>query len=160
MLKYLIPRIAWADLPPMFGMAFLGAIVAGMYGVLHDQITFSIGPEYFTNLKFQQFYADFLVDTSVCFMYWSSYPLGGVGFVIAWFLSRRLIPKQPRGLAYRGIFTGFAIVFGGIIAGLGGYFYGIWRGPVDYSGWWHTSLPNYLLGHLCVWHTFMQKSLH
>jgi len=29
MLKYLVPRIVLADLPPMFGVAFIGAIIAG-----------------------------------------------------------------------------------------------------------------------------------
>ena len=55
MLKYLIPRIALRDLPPMLGAALVGAIIAGVYGMLHDQITFSISPEYFTKLKFEQF---------------------------------------------------------------------------------------------------------
>ena len=139
MLKYLVPKIALADLPPMFGMAFLGAIVAGMYGILHDHITFSIGPEYFTNLKFKQFhYADFGLGERVFVSCIGFLATWWVGFIIAWFLSRRLIPNQPREIAYRGIYMGFAIVFGcGIVAGFGGYFYGLWRGPdSDYSGWW------------------------
>ncbi len=35
----------------------LGALAAGLYGVLHDQITYSIAPEYFTHMKFEQFHA-------------------------------------------------------------------------------------------------------
>jgi hypothetical protein len=31
------------------------ALIAGMYGVLHDQITYSISPEYFTKFKYDQF---------------------------------------------------------------------------------------------------------
>ena len=54
------PRIELRLLPRMLGIAFLGAIVGGLYGILHDQITYSISPEYFTRLKFFQFhYADF-----------------------------------------------------------------------------------------------------
>jgi hypothetical protein len=30
--------------------------IAGIYGFLHDQISYTVSPEYFTKLKFQQFY--------------------------------------------------------------------------------------------------------
>ena len=44
----------------MFGFAVTGALIAGAYGILHDQITYTISPEYFTKLKFEQFhYANF-----------------------------------------------------------------------------------------------------
>ncbi len=36
-------------------IALLSAIAGAAYGVLHDQITFSISPEYFTKFKFYQF---------------------------------------------------------------------------------------------------------
>ena len=55
MLKYLIPRIALRDLPPMLAAGLVGAVIAGVYGTLHDQFTFTISPEYFTKLKFDQF---------------------------------------------------------------------------------------------------------
>lgn len=138
MLKYLIPRIALADLPPMFGMAFVGAIIAGVYGILHDHVTYSIGPEYFTNLKFKQFhYADFGLGDRFFVSCIGFLATSWVGFVIAWFLSRRFIPNQTRAVAYRGILKGFAIVFAvGILAGIAGYLYGFWRGPdADYSAW-------------------------
>jgi predicted ribosomally synthesized peptide with SipW-like signal peptide len=32
----------------MLAIAFVGALVAGTYGVFHDQVTYSISPEYFT----------------------------------------------------------------------------------------------------------------
>jgi hypothetical protein len=34
---------------------FISIIVAGIYGVIHDQITYSISPEYFTKFKYRQF---------------------------------------------------------------------------------------------------------
>ncbi|MEM8859405.1 MAG: signal peptide-containing protein [Chloroflexota bacterium] len=33
----------------------LSAIIGGIYGVLHDQISYTFSPEYFTQLKFEQF---------------------------------------------------------------------------------------------------------
>lgn len=34
---------------------FIAIILSGLYGIIHDQITFTISPEYFTRLKFGQF---------------------------------------------------------------------------------------------------------
>ena len=34
---------------------FITIILAGLYGIIHDQITYSISPEYFTKFKYQQF---------------------------------------------------------------------------------------------------------
>ena len=138
MLKYLIPRIDLADLPAMFAMAFAGAILAGVYGVLHDHITYSIGPEYYTNLKFKQFqFADFGCGDRVFVSCIGFLATWWVGFIIGWFLSRRLIPNQLPGIAFRSVFRGVAIVFAcGALAGMVGYLYGLWRGPdSDYSAW-------------------------
>ena len=40
----------------MIGFTLVGAILAGLYGILHDQITFRISKEYFTRNKFDQFH--------------------------------------------------------------------------------------------------------
>lgn len=138
MLKYLVPRIAWRDLPPMFGMACVGAVIASVYGILHDQITYTIGPEYFTKFKFKQFhYADFGFGNRIFAACIGVLATWWVGFVIAWFLSRQLIPNRDRKIAYRAILNGFFIVFACcIISGAIGYTYGAWRGPdADYSDW-------------------------
>ena len=34
---------------------FVSIILAGLYGILHDQVTYTIGPEYFTKFKYDQF---------------------------------------------------------------------------------------------------------
>lgn len=39
----------------LIGIVILTPLVAGLYGVLHDQFTYSISPEYFTRFKFYQF---------------------------------------------------------------------------------------------------------
>ncbi len=41
-----------AILPVLFGFS---CVVAGLYGALHNQISYSVGPDYFHNLKFLQF---------------------------------------------------------------------------------------------------------
>lgn len=141
MLKYLVPRIALADLPSMVGVAFVGAIVAGGYGILHDQITYSISPEYFTKLKFEQFhYANCGFSDRVFVGIIGFLATWWVGLVGGWFLARRLIPGQPRSQAYRQIRNGFVCIFAfGLLFGLSGYAYGLWRGQdADYSSWRST----------------------
>jgi hypothetical protein len=138
MIQYLIPCIARADWRPMLGVATCGGIVAGLYGVLHDQVTYAISPEYFTKLKFQQFaYADFGLGDRVLVAVIGFLATWWVGFLAAWFLARRYLPNQPRATAYRQIRRGFLCVFGAaLICGAGGFAYGLWRGPAaDYSSW-------------------------
>ena len=136
MLRYLIPQIARADLPGMIWVSLSGAVIAGGYGTIHDQFTYSISPEFFTKLKFQQFYyADFGFGDRVFAALVGFLATWWAGLIIAWFLARRLLPGQPRAHAYRQIRSGFSCVFAiGMLAGLLGYFYGLWRGPDgDYS---------------------------
>jgi hypothetical protein len=138
MLKYLVPRIALGDLPSICGVALIGAVIAGVYGVIHDQITYAISPEYFTHMKFRQFhFADVglgnrAFDATIGFLAASS-----VGLIIAWFLARRLIPHQPRSDAYRQVGWGLACVFAfGVSSWLLAFAYGLWCGPdADYSSW-------------------------
>jgi hypothetical protein len=138
MLQYIVPQMALADLPSMCRVALIGAMIAGVYGVLHYQITYSISPEYFTNLKFEQFHwadvglGDRVFASTIGFLATSC-----VGLISAWFLARRFIPRQPRSHAYRQICMGFACVLAcGMSFGLLGFAYGLWRGPVaDYSSW-------------------------
>lgn len=33
----------------------LGPIIGGLYGIIHDQLTYTISPEYYTKFKFYQF---------------------------------------------------------------------------------------------------------
>lgn len=43
----------------LFSSTFLiSALIAGVYGIIHDQITYTISPEYFTRFKYIQFNAN------------------------------------------------------------------------------------------------------
>ncbi|MGV3459640.1 MAG: hypothetical protein ACO1N9_04205 [Flavobacterium sp.] len=39
----------------IFAITIISAIIAGIYGIFHDQITYTISPEYYTKFKFIQF---------------------------------------------------------------------------------------------------------
>jgi hypothetical protein len=119
-------------------VAIVGGLVAGAYGIVHDQITYTISPEYFTNLKFHQFrYANFGMGDRVFASTIGFLATWWVGFIAAWLLARRLIPDQPRQAAFGQICKGivcilaFAFSFGCLA-----YLFGLWRGPdADYSNW-------------------------
>ena len=122
----------------MLAFAGLGSLIAGVYGILHDQITYSIGPEYFINFKFEQFqWANLRLGNTVFVSCIGFLATWWVGLVCGWILARRMIPDQDRRVAVCKILTGFVIIFAtGIAFGIGGYFYGNLRGPEgDYSAW-------------------------
>jgi hypothetical protein len=135
---YILPRIPLADLPALLAFTLAGCLVAGCYGVLHDQITFWIGPEYFYNFKFHQFsYADLGLGDRVFVSCIGFLATWWVGLIIGWILARRILSTCPKRTAYQRICAGFLIVFAtAASAGILGYLYGLWRGPdADYSAW-------------------------
>ena len=119
----------WRLLP-----AFLVACmaVAGVFGILHDQISFSVSPEYYTHFKFRQFHLldldwpDRVRAGMVGFMacWWMGIPLGIALFTAAW--------RKPTLLSMRhAMWSSLPIMMGVTLAvsllGLA------W-------GWWHVTL--------------------
>jgi hypothetical protein len=74
--------------------ALCGAFVAGCFGIVHDQITFTISPEYFTRMKFDQFrWAEvglpervFVAEIGFLATWW-------VGLIAGWFFARIAVRK-------------------------------------------------------------------
>jgi hypothetical protein len=120
----------------MLGYSVLGAVWAGLYGVLHDQVTYSISHEYFTRLKFAQFhYADFGLPPRVFVAEIGFLATWWVGFVAAWFIARITVPAFPRAAAFRHSVRGFLIIFAfAFAAGIVGYLLSLLHGS-DYSAW-------------------------
>ena len=130
------PKIRFARLPAMLGCAVLGALLAGLYGILHDQITYSISHEYFTRLKFTQFhYADFGLPPRAFVAEIGFLATWWVGFLAGWFIARITVPGLPRAAAFRFSLHGFLIIFAfALAAAFVGYGLSRLRGP-DYSSW-------------------------
>ncbi|WAC21301.1 hypothetical protein OVA24_07875 [Luteolibacter sp. SL250] len=102
------PRQAWL----MAKMAVAGALVSGCYGILHDQITYTISPEYFTRFKFDQFRAaDFGLHERIFVAEIGFLATWWVGFFAGWFLGRIAVPAWPAGVAWRKVGQGFLLVF-------------------------------------------------
>ncbi len=70
--------------------AFWGCLVFGSYGAAFDQLTYSISPEYFTLLKFDQFaWANPGLENPRWFVSLIGFiAAGGGGFISGWILAR------------------------------------------------------------------------
>jgi hypothetical protein len=136
MMSILYPRLQFASLPAMLGYAAVGAVLAGLYGIVHDQVTYSISPEYFTRLKFTQFhYADFGLPARVFVAGIGFLATSWVGLVAGWFIARVSVPACSRPQAFRCCACGFLIVLAcALWAAIVGYILGLFHGS-DYSTW-------------------------
>src|SRR4029079_11000585 len=134
-------------LPAMLGIAAFGAVLAGCYGALHDQISYTISPEYFTKVKFEQFrYADFgwpprVMASEVGFL--ASWWVGMIGGGI---LARVGLDQLPATTRKKGIASAFAIVFiTALLFGIVGMSLGFLESRSnDLSGWMHWQLELHL----------------
>jgi hypothetical protein len=110
----------------MLVIAFIGGLVGGLYGVFHDQVTYSLSPEYFTRMKFEQFRtADFGYPERVFVAEIGFLASWWVGLLSAWFFARLAIPAWPPGLARRKIAEAFGIILlTAFSLGVLGYFVG------------------------------------
>jgi hypothetical protein len=121
----------------MFAISIAGAIVAALYGAVHDQLSFAISPEYFTQMKFGQFHwADlgwpprvFASVVGVLGTWWA-------GLVAGWFLARAGLDELPVPKRHRIAVRAFAIVGGGAsLFGAVGFALGAVASRGDLSGW-------------------------
>lgn len=97
-MRLLFPKFTAREFAFLLSCAASGALVAGVYGVVHDQITYTLSPEYFTKFKFQQFaWADFGFPTRVFVAEIGFLATWWVGFIAGWFLGRiALKHESPR----------------------------------------------------------------
>lgn len=134
----IVPVVRSEDWPELLRTVVLASGLAAIYGAMHDQVTYSIGPEYFLNFKFHQFaYADlalgdrlFAATVGVLATWW-------VGLTAGWLLARRCVESRPATVVRPLIHRGLAIVFAcGLVGSFSGCAYGFWRGPAaDDSVW-------------------------
>jgi hypothetical protein len=130
-MNLLYPKIPLNRWPAMLGIAGLGAIIAGLYGIVHDQVTYSISAEYFTRLKFMQFHwanlglplRFFVAEIGFLATWW-------VGFFAGWVLARVMAPHaQPRQIFALSL-RGFVLVVGfALAAACTAYIFGRTQNP-------------------------------
>jgi hypothetical protein len=96
----------------MLAIAALGAVVAGTYGALHDQVSYAISPEYFTKMKFRQFaWADAGWPPRAYASVIGFLGTWWVGLFAGWFLARAGLAELPEPTRRRCLVRSFGIVF-------------------------------------------------
>jgi hypothetical protein len=123
----------------MFLVTLAGALLAGAYGVLHDQVTYRISEEYFTRNKFDQFYyarpasgseLEFASRIGFLATWW-------VGALTAWGLARVSVAQVGRVAPVRVMGIAFVIVFStSALVAVGGWLWGLWRTRTGYAMGW------------------------
>lgn len=130
-MNLLYPKLPLSRVPAMLRIACLGALIAGLYGILHDQITYSISPDYFTRMKFRQFHwANFGFPVRVFVAEIGFLASWWVGMFGGWALARVSIRVPQVEQMFPIAWRGFAIVFGfAAVAAVIGYFIGVISNP-------------------------------
>jgi hypothetical protein len=104
---------------------FCSIILGGLYGIIHDQVTFSISPEYFTKFKYQQFGLKATGNDRInvaIIGFWATWWFGAfIGLVIG---GAALFFKDPREMK-AAIIKAIKLVFMiAILFGVAGFLYG------------------------------------
>jgi hypothetical protein len=138
------PKIARRDWKPMIGLALTGGLVGALYGVVNDELTYTLGPEYFTKVKFRQFaWADIGLPPRLLVAEIGFLAAGAVGLSAGWLMARIAVPNSARAVAVRRVAAGFALVLGlGAAGGMAGWLLGrahdadlsIWQPLLDEYG--------------------------
>jgi hypothetical protein len=131
MITRLVPKLQLHQIPLMLGISLIGAIIAGGYGMIHDQITYSLSEEYFTKMKFIQFQkANFGLPVRVFVSEIGFLATWWVGLISGWFIARITVPVWPRKVVLRLCLKGFGIMIAvTFLAGVIGYGLSLFRKP-------------------------------
>ncbi len=143
-------------------MVVLAMIVAGLYGMIHNQISYTVAPEYFTKFKFRQFgltempLPDRVRASMVGFLasWWMGIPIGllvgAAGF----------IHRDHREMLRVTLWSFLLVIGFTFLFGLGGLLYGFFETAhiniADYQGWFIPDDVTNLRRFLCA--SYMHNS--
>lgn len=92
-MNLLYPRLSRDHLPMMAAISLLGGLSGGVYGALHDWLTYAISSEYFSLMKFDQFARfDLGLPPHVFAAEIGFIAAGAVGLAAGWFIARIAVP--------------------------------------------------------------------
>ena len=122
-------------------LIFIAIGVAGVYGILHNQISYTVSPEYFTAFKFEQFR---LEDTAIperirasmvgfYASWWMGFPIGILAGIIG-FIQRGYRRMLVVSLQAMAVAVAFTLVFG-LLGLLYGYIQTSYYSVGDYKDW-------------------------
>jgi len=143
-MSWFYPLISVRHFPFLIRVTGLGALVAGAYGALHDQVSYSISPEYFTKMKFYQFaYADFGWPPRVFAAEVGFLATWWVGLIGGWILGRIGLAELTQQTTWSYTARAFALAAGvTVIVGALGALLGAAQARGDLSTWqaWQQNL--------------------
>jgi hypothetical protein len=131
------PTLPAAQWKTMAQIAVSGSLLAGLYGAAHDQLSYTLSPEYFTKLKAPQFwYADFGWPPRVFAAEVGFLAGWGVGLIAGWFLARLGLARQPAEQRRGATIRAFAIMLCmTLLSSGGGLLLGYWRTQSSLESW-------------------------
>ncbi|MDR2237870.1 MAG: hypothetical protein LBE92_17235 [Chryseobacterium sp.] len=115
----------------------ISVLFAGVYGIIHDQVTYTISPEYFTLLKFPQFGIEQL--------HWPvRLKVGMIGFLATWwvglflgfgyaFVSLLFNPENILKVTLQSLFINIGVTF---ILGISGYIWSVFLLTQENISWY------------------------
>lgn len=105
------PKIRRSQLPAMTAITLLGGLFGGIYGFLHDLLTYSISNEYFTRMKFDQFsHVDIGLPPRLFAAQIGFIAAGAVGLAAGWFVARTSVAYWPAREALRKSMRAFLLM--------------------------------------------------
>lgn len=117
------PRISCDVWYAIFRSMLVGSLLAGAYGILHDQVTFTLSPEYYTEFKFEQFAnarfglpdRGFVAVIGFLASWW-------VGLLAGWLFARIAFVGKGPPLAGSFVTRGFGILIAAVVlSGFAGF---------------------------------------
>jgi len=142
--KWLIPTIPKQELALSLSLSITGALLAGSYGVLHDQVTYTISPAYFHGLKFLQFAsADFGFHPRIFTSIIGFLATWWVGLIFGWVIGRIIKGSCSFKESYiRGIKALSILLITVICSGIISYFTSKITETPKKVEYWHRSFSN------------------
>jgi hypothetical protein len=143
-MNLLYPKLQPGSLRTSLRIALVGAAVAGAYGAVHDQVSYTISSEYFKKVKFRQFaWADLGLPPRVFASEIGFLATWWVGLFAGWFLARAGLAEVPAAGRRGCVARSFAVVFVvALVVGSGGALLGLilTRGDLAEWGEWQQFL--------------------
>ncbi len=110
-MSFWYPQLSKREWRTSIGIALFGALLAGLYGSIHDQISFTISREYFTVIKFRQFgYANFGLPERLFVAEIGFLASWWVGLIAGWLLARMGLSELTMQCGWRYVARAFGIV--------------------------------------------------
>ncbi len=140
-MNLLYPKLKRATIGYLLRCGMIGALIAGAYGIVHDQLTYTLSHEYFTGFKFFQF-----KDADPRGFFEPDSPVGmrvfvgligflatwWVGLFTGWFLARASIRPDASHPGVRELMRHFALVLlSAFLFGIAGFLWGTWHPGFD-----------------------------